>query len=269
MLSDDDFRCLLQYFDRPWAGYRKVRKGVKKRLRRHMRDLGCKDVASYLDMVQKDAGLKAACSRHLSVTISRFFRDRQLWDYLMVRILPDLRKRFPGKLKAWSAGCAAGEEAYSLAIVWDRLAKGRAFLPSLSILATDCRDDILERAREGIYTQSSLKEIPQDIKALYFCLSAGGRRYAINPEIKERICWRQHNLLEKPPGQGFHIVFLRNNLLTYHQGEVLRRAFDRIVDTVVPGGYLIVGSHEKLPAGQRRLRRIEACPWLYQHRTIL
>ena len=78
MFTDDDFKRLLQQFDRPWSGYRKIRKGVKKRIRRHMQNLGCRQADAYLGMVRQDPLAKAACDQLLLVIIGRFFRDKNL-----------------------------------------------------------------------------------------------------------------------------------------------------------------------------------------------
>ncbi len=260
MLSDDEFRKLLQFFNRPWAGYRKVRKGVKKRVRRHMQELGCTAIEHYLQVLARQQEQRAICEQHLIVTISRFFRDRPLWEYLKTKIIPELLHRFDGPIRVWSAGCANGEEAYSLCMLWESLKIGRA----LEILASDANASVLDRARQGVYLQSSLKELPDELKQQFFDPQTGSRGYVIQTQRLPQIEWKQHNLFHPPPPGPFHLIFLRNNLLTYYQEAAMQTVFEAIVGSLVPNGYLVVGSHEHLPPAEVILHREKACQWAYK-----
>jgi chemotaxis methyl-accepting protein methylase len=263
MLDDNDFRLLLDHLDRPWSGYRKVRKGVKKRVRRHMTQLSCTSIQDYLHRIDRHPAVWRQCQDQLTVTISRFFRDRQLWDQLQKRILPDLTRRFPEGLAVWSAGCANGEEAYSLSIV----SAAAAFdtdsdTEPIQILATDADATCLQRAREGRFPESSLKELPEAIKNRWL-KPVGGRTWLIDERLSTRIHWETHQLLDKPPRDHFHLILLRNNLLTYYQGEQMHSAFNGIVECLEEGGILIIGSHEHPPPTHRLMKRDPLCPWIY------
>ncbi len=258
MLSDDEFRRLLQFVDRPWSGYRKVRKGVKKRVRRHMQALGCMTIQAYLQILQQNKNERARCEQALRVTISRFFRDRALWQVLGRRILPDVIRRFEAPIRIWSAGCANGEEAYSLALIWQTLPAP----PKLKILASDTGSKVLQRAQQGIYNRSSLKEVPPDLQDKFF-KPLGKHRRIIRAQGLTPIEWRQHDLFDPPPRGPFQMIFLRNSLLTYHQGATLEYALGSIVATLAPGGYLVVGSHERLPAMDIYFHQDAECPWVH------
>ena len=260
MLNDDAFRILLGYLDRPWAGFRKVRKGAKKRIRLHMEELGCTTLEAYLQLMDCRPDARADCEQYLLVTISRFFRDQQLWLALRDRLLPDLIRRFQPPVRIWSAGCACGEEPYSLAMVWNFLHQP----PPLELLATDADVQCLERARIGRYGRSSLKEVPEDLRKRFFDPKRGGKQFQIKSHLAATIEWRQHQLLGPPPRGPFHAILLRNNLLTYHQGRQLLTAFERILVALAPGGYLVVGSHERLPVSAFPLERDAHCPWVYR-----
>ena len=259
MLSDHDFLYLLEHLNRPWAGYRKVRKGVKKRIRRHMAALECSTIEQYLAAISRPQD-RADCEQCLMVTISRFFRDRMLWQTLRERILPDLNLQFSPLLRIWSAGCACGEEAYSLAMVCNTL------IPPIMpvIVATDAQRDCLKRAREGIYSRGSLKELPDEMQRRYVDIRQNGRQATIRKHRLPPIRWQLHDLTGKPvAGNPFHLIMLRNNLLTYYQGCELRTAFSRILSMLIPGGCLVVGSHEHLPGGDSPLIRDKQCSWVY------
>ena len=261
MLSDTEFRTLLVHLNRPWAGYRKVRKGVKKRVRRHMEALGCITVEQYLVQLAQNPGAKTTCEQCLLVTISRFFRDLQLWRTLKARILPNLVERFAPPIRIWSAGCACGEEPYSLTMIWNELAR----LPALDLFATDADSVCLARARTGIYTRSSIREVPDEMRERYFEFRKGGRQFPIQSHRLPPIHWREHNLFDPPPEGGpFHMILLRNNLLTYYQGSDLQSAFNRIVSHLSPGGCLVTGTQERLPGFDFPLVREEGCPWVYR-----
>ncbi len=263
MLSDKEFRALLDHLDRPWAGYRKVRKGVKKRLRRHMQTLGCTTIDGYMARLAHDHHARADCDACLRVTISRFFRDRQLWQRLEEVILPDLVRRFFSPIRIWSAGCACGEEPYSLAMVWRQLAPAA----KLHLLASDTDDTCLARARAAIYSPSSLKEVPDSLRARYFESKTGGRQLRIRTHRLPPVCWRTHDLLDPPPEtEPFHLILLRNNLLTYYRGAQRDAALTRLVARLAVGGYLVIGAHEHPPASATALCKDADCPWVYRRR---
>ena len=264
MLSDDEFRHLLKVLDRPWNGFRKVRKGVKKRVRRHMQAVGCTGMDAYLDLLRQHSEARAECQRCLTVTISRFFRDRMLWDHLHARVLPGLIKRYNKRLRIWSAGCSTGEEPYTLAMVWEHLAASLPSPPTLEILATDAEPGCVLRAETGRYPRSSFREMPEDFRERWFHKMHGGRWWQIEAYLRAHVRWRVHQLLEDPPKRRFQLIFLRNNLLTYYQGPAVTAAMERITASLTKGGVLVLGSHEQPPRLSIALARDPDCPWVYR-----
>jgi chemotaxis methyl-accepting protein methylase len=174
--------------------------------------------------------------------------------------MPHLIREFSAPVRLWSAGCACGEEAYGLAILWASLPAA----PRLELLATDVQSDCLDRARKGVYNLSSLKEMPGDLRDRYFCPLRGGRQFYIQQKCLPPIRWQEHNLFHAPPQGPFHMILLRNNLLTYHSGARLAAALERILSELVPGGYLIVGTHERLPPLAVRLRQDPNWPHVFK-----
>jgi chemotaxis protein methyltransferase CheR len=248
-MDDDAFRQLLHQFDLSWKGYRKVRKGVKRHIGRHIKQLDCHDMAAYVQLLQEDGDERRECRRLLSVSISRFFRDRGLWECLEKDVLPELIRTLTtdrGKgIRVWSAGCACGEEVYSLKILWSLMEEKRGSLPSFQVVASDLNETCLERARAGIYPASSLKEVPEILREQFF--RGTGKRWVVSEGLKRGITWQMRDLLGPPPHEEFHLIFLRNNLLTYYRDNVKVPAFRKVVDRLVPGGYLVVGCHEGIP----------------------
>jgi chemotaxis protein methyltransferase CheR len=168
-LKNDDCIAFLQWclprLGLRWAGFRKVRSTVCKRIAKRIRALDLADVDAYRGWLdahhQEWLRLDAICR----IPISRFWRDQCVFDSLACNVLPTLaataRDRGDRGLSIWSAGCASGEEPYSLRIAWS-LDAGAAF-PGLSVMivATDIDEVMLTRAREGLYQRGSLRDMPR------------------------------------------------------------------------------------------------------------
>jgi chemotaxis protein methyltransferase CheR len=215
-----------------------------------MRQLGSRGLDEYLLSLQEEPEAAAAAERFLTVSISRFFRDRGVWRALEEHIVPALLKENREPLSVWSAGCARGEEVYTFKIVWARLRARLHPLPRLHIRATDLNPAYIAEAQKGVYRQSSLKEVPADLRGAFFRPVAPGM-FAVSDEIKEGISWRVHDFIsDEPPAERFEIIFLRNNLLTYYEEEIRNSAFRKIVKHLAHNGFLIIGSHENLPANE-------------------
>jgi len=263
-MDDTDFRKVLEAFGLAWHGYRKVRKGAKKRLSRLMASYGASSVAAFLERCRQREAIREEALRALAVPISRFFRDRRLWVVLEAEVLPGLIRWCADPLRVWSAGCARGEEAYSFKILWHESAARGERLPSLELWATDFHPGFLEAAAEGVYPRSSLREVSSDRLSTFF-VPVGKDRYAVSDFIKEGIRWRRSDLLrDPPPSSAVHLVFLRNNLLTYYEPPEQERALRRVVESLVEGGFLVLGSRERPPPGTWPLVRCGAHPHLFR-----
>ncbi|MBM4332012.1 MAG: hypothetical protein FJ117_12480 [Deltaproteobacteria bacterium] len=263
-MDDPQFRKLLVFFGLSWGGYRKVRKGVKKRITRHMREIACRTVEEYLLALEENPELKKQAQKLMTVSISRFFRDRDLWQTMEEHILPVLIDSQNLKIKIWCAGCACGEEVYSVKILWERLRGRYAQLPELELWATDLNPELLDRAQTGIYSLSGLKEVPEEWRSRYF-RQVKEKHFAVSDFLKEKIFWKVHNLIaDNPPGTGFSLIFLRNNLLTYYTVEMQSVTLRKIMGSLETGGFIIIGSHEKIPVGLQALCSTPYHPKIYQ-----
>ena len=230
-----------------------------KRISKHMKSLGCGSIEEYLAVLDQNPAEEETLLLYLRITISRFFRDRMLWSSLVNSVFPFLLEH-NDVLKIWCAGCSCGEEVYSLNIMhqihW-------AACSSMEILATDANDACLERAQKGIYQKSSLRELEPALLATCFHPSVHRNEFAINQTFKKGITWKRHDFFKAMPDRGFHVVFLRNNLLTYHSPGVQSRVLERILQSLRPGGFLVIGSHEILPPQPFNLLPT-ACNMIYQ-----
>jgi chemotaxis protein methyltransferase CheR len=246
-MNDLQFRQLLDYFGFSWDGYRRVRKGVKKRINRHMQQLGCRSFDEYLHILDRDGGVRQQCECLMTVSVSRFFRDRMLWKILEAHIVPEILRENPDKVKFWDAGCACGEEVYSMKMLWETLRSRFDSMPDIEVWATDINPVYLRRARRGLYSIGSIKEVEQNLREIYFIFQEDENVFRINPSLQKGIFWKVHNMLHNFEENNFHIIFLRNNLLTYYRDEIKQPAFQKVVNNLAQGGFLIIGSHEKVP----------------------
>ncbi|MFZ7126966.1 MAG: CheR family methyltransferase [Desulfobacterales bacterium] len=259
-MDDSAFHRIVDHLGGSRRGYRKVRKGVKRRLERHMAGLGCRTVAAYLEALERSAADMEAARRLMTVPISRFFRDRVLWAQLRDPVLPTLLDRFGVPLHVWSAGCACGEEAYSFRILWEKMLPG---VPP-RILATDLMPERIERAEAGLYPRGSMKEIPEALLPRWFEELEGGRGYRVREAVRSGIRWQCLDIEAIECRSPFHIVFLRNSILTYDRPPKRDRVLARVRECVARGGVVIVGSHERLPDPDGRFERW--FPWIYRLR---
>ncbi len=233
-----------------WRGFRKVRGQVCKRIRRRMGELGLASAADYRRRLGADPAEWDVLDGLCRITISTFFRDRAVWERLRNEILPGAARlalrRGDAALACWSAGCASGEEPYGVAIVF-RLAIAPAFPGlGLSVVATDAEEAVLERARRACFGPRALRALPPDWLPLAF--ESRGDALCLRPEFRESVRLRREDIRRAMPGGPFHVVLCRNLAFTYFEDELQRRVLDGIAARIVPGGVLVVGAHESLPA---------------------
>jgi chemotaxis protein methyltransferase CheR len=195
-----------------------------------------------------------------------FFRDRAPFDLLKAAALPELAQRRAAKktLRIWSAGCSAGQEVYSLAMLFaeDPL---RWAGWTIDILGTDVSEAMVERARAGIYTQFEVQRglgIQQMIR--WFEESAAGWRAA--EAIRKPIRFQVHNILEAAPHPGKFDLILCRNVLLYLQENTRRKAFDRLSSALSPDGWLMLGAGETVIGQAPSLEADREMRGLYRHK---
>ncbi len=212
-----------------------------------MQQVGCRNMSDYIAAMNNDHEMRRECDLLMTVPISRFFRDRMLWEVLKNDIVPMLIKKETGEINIWSAGCACGEEVYSIRIVLDLFKEEIDDLRKLKIIATDMKPDCLDRAKAAVYQRSSMKEVPKKYLETYFETRRKGKQYTVKPFLKSNIEWRVHHLYSDPPELNFDIIFLRNNVLTYCSERLKQEVFRKIIGSLNSNGFIILGTHETIP----------------------
>ena len=224
-----------------------IRRNIRRRVMRRMESVGVHDYSSYLHFLRRNPSEWDVLRSLFTVTISRFFRNRRVFDALSRHVLAPLAEK-GNPVFAWSAGCASGEEAFTLRILWEEL-PGRK--PPMSILATDVAGACLQRAREGLYPESSLREVPRPIVERHFREEEG--RFRLREDVVRSVAFRDHDLMGNPPSGKFQLVLCRNAAFTYFAVPLRVPVAGAIASVLSPGGFLVIGRTEKLP--------LEAAAW--------
>jgi chemotaxis protein methyltransferase CheR len=251
--------------DLHWPGFRKVHHQVCKRLNRRMRELGLSDFAGYRAQLEADPSEWRFFDDCCHITISRFFRDKGVFEVLRTQVLPAIaaRSEREGRLaRIWSAGCASGEEPYTMKILWD-LQISRSYPgASLRIVATDVDESMLKRALEGCFEASSLHELPSDIIDVAFDRS--GPRFCAKARHREGIEFLSQDLRMQTPASAFDLILCRYVAFTYFAPPLQRQTLASVVEHLAPDGYLAIGDREHLPRDGVGLTPLPDAPCIFR-----
>jgi chemotaxis protein methyltransferase CheR len=216
-----------------------------------MRDLGLPELADYARLVARSPEERARLDTFCRIPLSRFYRDRGVFDALATTLLPELAERAAtaGKRtpRCWSAGCASGEEVYTLRLIWDLSLQSRYPGVRLAILATDADEVMLARAAAACYQPGSFKDAPAAWSARAF--TPTNSLLCLRPAFRHDIEFRQQDIRLAQPDGPFHLVLCRNLVFTYFTDSLQRRLLGAVGDRLAAGGLLVLGAHERLPEG--------------------
>lgn len=199
---------------------------------------GYNDFASYFADLMKNPRLRNEFLDRMTINVSEFWRNPNRWQVLKDKFFPEMVKSSP-RLQIWSAACSTGEEPYTLAMILDRL----GILDRSSILATDLDEGVLAKAKEGVYLERSLRDVPADFSKEYFKPQDGA--FAVSDKLKRAVRFQKHNLLEGSFGQGFDLIVCRN-VMIYFTEEAKQVLYAKFAKALKPGGILFVGSTEQI-----------------------
>jgi len=233
-----------------WRGFRRNRRQVVRRLHGRIAALGLADVAAYRRFLADHPDEWIVLDGLCRVTISRFARDREMWTALTDDVLPRLAREAVGStVRAWSAGCGAGEEPFTLAIAWALEIAPRWPAVRLDVLATDLDDVQLARAAAGRFPSGALRELPDHWRSAAFDHQDGEAH--LREPFRAPIRFAHHDVRTPPPAGPFDLVLCRNLAYSYFD-EPTQRAVTASLRTVLrTGGVLVVGRDERLPDGIR------------------
>ncbi|MFB2838550.1 CheR family methyltransferase [Floridanema evergladense] len=245
--QDPEFEALLQYLKRnrgfDFTGYK--RPSLMRLVRKRIQRVGVESFNDYLDYLQVHPGELNILFDTLLLNVTNFFRDASAWEVLATEIIPRILESKPNNepIRVWSAGCASGEEAYTIAILLTEALGAEAFRNQVKIYATDLDEEALVQGRQASYTAKALEAVPQELRKKYFEVS--GNNYVFRTDLRRCVIFGRHDLVHDAPISRLDLLVCRNTLMYFNadiQARILARFHFALNDT----GFLFVGKAEML-----------------------
>jgi len=226
-----------------FTGYK--RSSVQRRVAKRMSDLGIERYEDYLDQLQLNSDEFAELFDTILINVTSFFRDPRSWEFYATSVVPQLLSTRPENtpVRVWSAGCASGEEAYTIAMVLARAMGEAEFRDRVKIYATDVDEDALERARQGSYTPRQVEDVPPDALERFF--ERTDQRYMFRKDLRRCVVFGRNDLVQNAPISRIDLLVCRNTLMYFTaetQAQILRRFHFALNDD----GVLLLGKSEML-----------------------
>jgi two-component system, chemotaxis family, CheB/CheR fusion protein len=246
---DRDLEVLLDYLRRSrgfdFTGYKRT--SLSRRIQRRMQEVGADGYLSYLDHLEVDPEEFTQLFNTILLNVTGFFRDPPAWQYLSAEILPRLLagKDDDEPIRIWSAGCASGEEAYTLAMVAAETLGPEATRERVKIYATDVDEEALTQARQARYSAKQVEGVPPELLERYF--ERNGADYVFSKELRRSVIFGRHDLLQDAPISRIDLLVCRNTLM-YLNSETQAHVLARFSFALREGGILLLGKAEMLLA---------------------
>lgn len=241
-------------------------KCVRRRIAARMRACGARSWADYGEALERLPGEAERLRDALTINVSRFYRNAATWERVRANIVPAICPAPGAPVRAWSAGCASGEEPYTLAVLLadhlDRLGRGPD-LARVTVDATDVDPASVARARAACYGAGALAELPPDLLARHF--EPAGEGFRVAERVRGRVRVRRADLHRDPPPAPAYELVLCRNVVIYFDRATQERLFRGFADVLAPGGYLVLGKVETLVGPAReRLALVDARERIYR-----
>lgn len=237
---------------------------LRRRIAIRMRARGIHRYGEYGALLRSDPQEYERLLAVLTVNVSKFFRNYEVWQIVAERVVPALFELDVPRVRIWSAGSAGGEEAYTIAILLREHAEQHQLMRRLSrfeIVGSDIDREILERARRAEYTELAFGEIPSELRERWF---TGASKNKLRDEIRRMVEFGALDLLKDPLPGGQHLVFCRN-VTIYFEREAQEEFMTRLRGTLAAGGYMVLGKVETLLGPlAREFRAISQRERIYQ-----
>ncbi len=269
--ESQDFEALLDYlwekhnFD--FGCYK--RPSLMRQIQRRMEGIAIAHYSDYIHYLKANPAEFSILFKNFSVKYTRFFRDALVWDYIAAETLPRLlaQKAVGEPIKIWSAGCASGEETYTLAILLAEALGEEQFKQRVKIYGTDISSDAIYKARQGCYSRDQVAGIPPALLSRYFEQDGEGESYCFRKDLRRSLLFVRHNLLQDGPLSHIDLLVCRNALI-YFTTEGQIRALMRFHFGLDENGFLLLGSTEMLIFPTEKLERPLFTPIHLQYRVF-
>ncbi|MEJ2141184.1 MAG: CheR family methyltransferase [Gammaproteobacteria bacterium] len=234
-----------------WPGFRRVYGQVCKRLTKRVKELQLDNIEQYQDYLTTHKEEWITLNRLCQVTVSRFYRDKMLFAFLASEVLPALAihaiQQNKDTIKVWCIGSASGEEPYTVNLAWHFQCQQQFPELNLAIVTTDANVKLLDRMEQACYAYATVKNLPTAWRDEAFIIK--GELYCLKPAYRGDIVRLQQDVREAVPGDCFDLILCRNLVCTYYDDALQMETMLRIQQQLRPGGALVLGIHEQLPAG--------------------
>jgi two-component system, chemotaxis family, CheB/CheR fusion protein len=246
--DDRPLFSLLEYLKRSrnfdFSNYKRT--SLERRLKRSMQVVGIERYDEYQDFLEVHPEEFSTLFNSILINVTGFFRDPLAWNYLQEKVIPTIiANKLPADpIRIWSAGCASGEEPFTLAMVFAEILGKRGYLDRVKIYATDIDEEALSQARRGIYSEKDLQVVPGGLREKYFVPSNAGH-FNFDPDLRRSIIFGRHDLFQDAPISRLDLLVCRNTLMYFNadiQGQILPRFHFATNDY----GYLFLGKAELL-----------------------
>lgn len=241
------------------------RSTLLRRLERRISIHNLDSLPTYAAFLREHTEETQALLKDLLISVTNFFRDDQPFRYLEQQVLPALTQRGQESLRIWVAGCATGEEAYSLAILCAEQTMGGIDSPKVQIFATDIDEHAIAIAREGLYTLNDAADVSAERLSRFFIKE--GEAYRVRREIRETILFAHQNVLKDPPFSKVDLITCRN-LLIYFNHIAQERVMETFHFALNAGGYLLLGLSETVDGSGDLYATLSREHHVYQSRTV-
>lgn len=213
---------------------------LNRRINARIKAVGAKDGSEYAKLLESDSAEPSILFKSFSINVTEFYRDSFVWECMASKIIPQILKN-NNTLQIWSAGCASGEEPYSLAILLKEAVGTKNI--KFNIIATDISADAINRAKKAQYLSQSLKNLTPDIITKYFT-QINNDTYQINESIKQLVTFQQGDIISFPV-EHINLITCRN-VLIYYDKPAQELVFKKFHKTLNDDGYLVIGQDETM-----------------------
>ncbi len=242
-----EFEFLLNYLKRnrgfDFTGYK--RSTLMRRVNRRMQEIGVENFSQYIDRLEVDPEEFIQLFNTILINVTSFFRDPSTWEYIGSEIVPRIAtsKEPTEPIRVWTAGCASGQEAYTLAIVMAEALGVEQFKTQVKIYATDVDDEALNQARHATYTDKEVSSLPPELLERYF--ERGDSLYTFRNDLRRSVIFGRHDLVQDAPISRIDLLTCRNSLM-YFNAEAQAKIIARFHFALNERGFLFLGKAEML-----------------------
>jgi two-component system CheB/CheR fusion protein len=240
---------------------------VLRRIERRMNVRELVMLPDYAAFLRENPDETKALLKDLLISVTNFFRDQEAFDDLRREIIPKIleNKKSADDVRIWVAGCATGEEAYSLAILFSEHLADKFDAPKVQIFATDIDETAIQTAREGVYSNSDVADVSPERLSRFFTRESDS--YRVRRELREMILFANHNLIKDPPFSHLDLVTCRN-LLIYLNRSAQGKVMEIFHFALNPGSYLFLGTSESIESGGDLFVSVNKENHIYQSRAV-